>query len=271
MGENSRIAWTNHTYNPFIGCTEVGVGCVGCYARTYDERFLGGGHWGAGAPRFRTSETTRRAPERWNLKAYKAGKIARVFAHSLSDVFDNEVPDSWRHEEFKLWQNTPYLRWIVLTKRPGNILKMLPHHWDPVQFRNVGFCCSVSTQEEFDREIPKLARVRAAWLGVSIEPQVERIRFDVTRPWMGNIKWIITGGASAQPHYNPPVYDVDWARSLISQCADAGIACFVKQLGANPYDGDQNMSLALADKAGADPEEWPADVIVQEFPDELLR
>lgn len=261
------IAWADFTYNPFIGCTEVGVGCVGCYARAYDERFLGGGHWGAGRPRFRTTETTRKAPLRWNLKAYKSGKVARVFAHSLSDVFDNEVPDSWRREEFKLWKDTPYLRWIVLTKRPGNILKMLPHLWDPVQFRNVGFCVSVSTQEEFDRDVPKLMSVRAAWLGVSIEPQVERIHIP---HWCeGKIQWIITGGASKQPGYDPPAYNVVWARSLISECGSMGISCFVKQIGSNPFDGTDPIDIK--NKAGADTGEWPADICVREFPRQLVE
>lgn len=267
------IAWADFSFNPWIGCSKVGVGCTGCFAEAYDNRF-GGGHWGPGAPRRRTSHSTRSAPEKWNLKAEANRTLYKVFSHSLSDVFDNEVPDEWRADEFKLWKRTPYLRWIVLTKRPGNILKMLPSDWHehPHRYRNVGFCVSVSTQEEFDREVPKLLQVRAAWHGVSIEPQVELVsintRLDtIDTTWLD---WIITGGASAQPGYDPPPYNVDWARSLIAQCRNADIACFVKQLGANPYDGDQPLTLRSS-KAGADPEEWPADIRVQEFPEQLLR
>lgn len=290
MGSDSTIAWTNHTYNPWIGCTNVGVGCEGCYAEAYDRRFPADAvtHWGPGAPRRRTSEATRNAPIRWNTNAFKAGVPAKVFSHSLSDVFDNEVPQEWREEEFAMWRRTPWLRWIVLTKRPGNIPKMLPRDWHPAIYRNVGFCCSVSTQEEYDREIPKLLQVDAAWLGVSIEPQVEHI--DIARiadatmtfnpltgegehllGFRGNarriIDWIITGGASAQPGYDVPAYNADWARSIISQCAEADVDCFVKQLGSNAWDGDRHLDLAQ-DK-GDDPEEWPADIWVREFPSQL--
>jgi protein gp37 len=271
MGENSLIAWTEHTYNPWIGCTKVGNGCIGCYAEAYDTRFLKHGqdsHWGPGAPRRRTSLQTRNQPIRWNRLAEAHRIPAKVFAHSLSDVFDNEVPQEWRDEEFQMWRRTPWLRWIVLTKRPGNIYDMLPKDWSPTTYPNVGFCCSVSTQDEFDRDVAKLVnQVDAAWLGVSIEPQIEEIRIPYGSP--RSIQWIITGGASAQPGYVPPPYDVGWARSLISQCHDSKIACFVKQLGSVPV--SREWIFPLKDKAGADPSEWPADVRVRDFPENLVR
>lgn len=263
MGKNSGIAWTDHTYNAWIGCTKVSVACDGCYAEAYDNRW-GGGHWGPGAPRRRTSLSTRNQPMRWNVAAYKAGKPAKVFCSSLSDFFDNEVPDEWRDEVYALWRTTPWLRWIVLTKRPGNIQKMLPDDWSASKYPNVGFMCSVVTQDELERDAPKLISVPAAWHGLSIEPQVER----VVIPWKCNrsIQWIITGGASRQVGYDPPPYDVDWARSLVHECAQAGIACFVKQLGSNPVDVHR-----LVHRAGADPSEWPESLRVQRFPQELLR
>lgn len=263
MGENSAIAWTNHTFNAWIGCTKVSVACEGCYAEAYDNRW-GGGHWGQGAPRRRTTPSTRNQPRRWNAAACKAGKPAKVFCSSLSDFFDNEVPDEWREEVYALWRTTSWLRWIVLTKRPGNIRKMLPLDWCARDYPNVGLMCSVVTQEEMERDAPKLLAVEAAWHGLSIEPQVERI----TIPRNCTVDWIITGGASAQPGYKPPLYCTDWVHGLIAECKAAGIACFVKQLGSNPVNGE-GKPLILVHRAGADTSEWPQNLKVQQFPEEL--
>src|SRR5258708_2639999 len=175
MGENSAIAWCDHSFNAWLGCTKISpLACQGCYAEAYDNRW-GGGHWGPGAPRRLTSLSTRMQPFKWNGAAEKVGKPAKVFAHSLSDVFDNEVPDDWRWAEYAIWKATPWLRWIVLTKRPGNIQKMLPDDWNVANYPNVGFMCSVVTQDELERDAPKLISVSAAWHGLSIEPQVERV------------------------------------------------------------------------------------------------
>lgn len=268
MGEDSNIAWTDHTYNPWIGCTKVGIGCEGCYAEAWDKRFLEGQHWGAGKDRHLTSRHTRNNPLRWDAAAQKAGKPAKVFAHSLSDVFDNEVPQEWRAAEFLLWRMTPWLRWIVLTKRPGNIAKMLPADWSVKNYPNVGFCCSVSNQEEFDRDVAKLVnQTEAAWLGVSIEPQVGPVHIPYSCD--RSIQWIITGGASAQPGYFPPVYRTEWVIDLMEECRAAGIALFVKQLGSNAHHCGELWRTVH--KAGADPTEWPSMVpSVRQFPTQLL-
>jgi len=235
MAKVSAIAWTRSTFNPWIGCTKIGPGCDHCYAEQLDKsRFsvsITGGtpehpiiHWGVGAPRYRTKNW--QGPVQWNVRAMKErsagfswnGRIGfwPVFCASLADVFDNEVPDDWRWAEYALWKATPWLRWIVLTKRPGNIQKMLPDDWSVANYPNVGFMCSVCTQEELDRDAPKLIGVPAAWHGLSIEPQVERVSI----PWKCNrsIQWIITGGASRQVGYDPPPYDVAWAQSLVREC-----------------------------------------------------
>ena len=98
MAEITGIAWTDSTFNPWIGCTKVGPGCDHCYAETLDKRhrWKGAEHWGAGVPRMRTSASTWAKPLAWNRAREKDGKTHRVFCASLADVFDNEVPLRWR-------------------------------------------------------------------------------------------------------------------------------------------------------------------------------
>jgi protein gp37 len=112
MGENSTISWTDHTFNPWIGCTNVGPGCDHCYAETLMDTRHGRVHWGSGQQRSRTK--TWDEPRRWNRKAAKTGYCPRVFCASLADVFDNEVEPSWRDDLWQLIRETPLLRWQLM-------------------------------------------------------------------------------------------------------------------------------------------------------------
>lgn len=189
MAEQTRISWCDSTFNPWVGCQKVGPGCDNCYAEAFDNRF-GGGHWGPGAPRRRTGVETWRKPKGWNRAAAKGGKPHLVFCSSLADVFDNAVPTEWRRDLFDLIRATPHLTWMLLTKRPGNILKLfeevcrlnangtrwtseLPadrHMWP----RNAAIGCTVVNQEEADRDIPKLMwaknALNPAFTFLSMEP-----------------------------------------------------------------------------------------------------
>src|SRR3954462_4489732 len=104
MAELSAISWTKSTFNPWVGCTNIGPGCDHCYAEALDKRHRWGGatHWGTGVQRKRTSEGYWRQPLAWNRKAAASDKPWRVFCASLADVFDNEVPDEWRRDLFAL-------------------------------------------------------------------------------------------------------------------------------------------------------------------------
>lgn len=96
MAENSKIEWCRHTWNPWLGCTEVSPACDHCYAKAMiDDRF-GRARWGAGEDRVRTSEANRKLPYRWNKAAAAAGERYTVFCLSLGDILDNEVDPLWR-------------------------------------------------------------------------------------------------------------------------------------------------------------------------------
>src|SRR4051794_28019546 len=93
MGELTKIGWTNHTFNPWLGCTNVSPGCDHCYAEEWAKRY-GMVEWG-NHPRRRTSPQTWRRPLLWDRRARESRQRARVFCASLADVFDNQAVPSW--------------------------------------------------------------------------------------------------------------------------------------------------------------------------------
>ena len=165
MGKNSSIEWTDHTFNPWIGCTKISPGCDNCYAEQFGKRF--GINWGARSPRRLTAAGNWAQVRRWNRDAKKAGHTARVFCASLADVFDNEVPDAWLNLLWDLIKKTPDLTWIIVTKRIGNAEAMLPADWG-AGYPNVTVLITVCNQDEVDRDTIKLLDLPAARRGLSI-------------------------------------------------------------------------------------------------------
>ena len=92
MGENTKIEWAHHTFNPWYGCQKVGPGCDHCYAEGWAKR-SGLVQWGPGTERRRSSSANWKKPLAWNAEAERLGIRYRVFCASLADVFDNAVPD----------------------------------------------------------------------------------------------------------------------------------------------------------------------------------
>lgn len=200
MSENSKIEWTDHTFNPWEGCQKVSPGCDHCYAETRNARYAGGTavNWGPGAPRRRTSAANWRKPLAWNAahEAFFAqhGRRQRVFCASLADVFDNAVDSAWRADLFELIERTPNLDWLLLTKRIGNVQGMVPLPWISKPFQhgpnpaniypagwpaNVWLGASIVNQVEVDRDIPKLLATPARLRFLSMEPLLGPV--DLTR------------------------------------------------------------------------------------------
>ena len=101
MAKNSKIEWTDHTFNPWWGCTKISPGCDFCYAEAWAHR-LGAVTWGAHAARRFLSDAHWKEPLRWNRDAAKAGQRRRVFCASMADVFENRPELAmWRD---KLWE-----------------------------------------------------------------------------------------------------------------------------------------------------------------------
>ena len=263
MAENTKIEWTDHTFNPWIGCTKVGPGCDHCYAENLMDKRMGVAVWGPGNERVRTKPANWKMPLRWNAQAAafmaQHGRRQRVFCASLADVFDNAVDPQWRADLFGLIQQTPNLDWLLLTKRIGNVrglLAELAHGSDPalslldmMPLPNVWIGATIVNQDEADRDIPKLLAVPAAKRFLSMEPLLGPVDLHLKReqpctmcvswncelhgrpddaPCLRRPDWVIVGGESG-PRARP--MHPDWARSLRDQCEAAGVPFLFKQWG----------------------------------------
>lgn len=254
MGHLTRIEWADHTFNPWAGCTKVSPGCDHCYAESMMDRRLRRVQWGPGKPRVRTSSANWRKPLAWNAAHAEFyaqhGHRQRVFCASLADVFDNEVDAAWREDLFRLIEATPNLDWLLLTKRIGNVARMVTdarsHDWLAGQ-RNVMLGATIVSQEEADRDIPKLLAVSAARRFLSMEPLLGPVDLRLRRPAResdrqdmdgycshittaagAGIHWVIVGGesgAGARPMHP------DWVRGIRDQCRNAGVPFLFKQHG----------------------------------------
>lgn len=286
MADTTEIAWTDSTFNPWIGCTKIGPGCDHCYAeRDFDHRF-GQVKWGPGNPRRRTAVANWRKPLQWERSHDKFfaehGHRRRVFCASLADVFDNEVPPEWRADLFELIEATPHLDWLILTKRIGNVSRMIPERWGNRLPVNIWLGITVVDQNEADRDIPKLLQIDAGIRFLSMEPLLGAVNivpfiggrsikcacgyheteFDVIggarHEWClkcgektvsgPTIDWVIVGGESG-PNSRPmaPV----WAVSLYDQCSETGTSFLFKQWGGT---GDKGGCLL----DGVEVKQWPS-------------
>lgn len=322
MAENSKIEWTDHTFNPWIGCTKVHEGCANCYAETLMDERYGKVQWGPNVTLVKTSPANWKKPLAWNCAAEKAGQRARVFCASLADVFEDwpgaihssgSAPvflgkdgrasrgaesrmtmDDLRHDLFALIDATPWLDWLILTKRPENIRSMIPPFvpegtvvadFGMLETRhNLWLGTSISLQRHAAAQIPELLKCcnLAPVLFLSIEPMLGAMRLrtgiyatcaegdESYGTSLDGIGWVIVGGESG-PQARP--CEVQWVRDIRDQCRAAGVPCFVKQLGANcrdtvnPGDGDVSSRVRLVDRKGGDWNEWPDDLRVREFPE----
>lgn len=265
MAETTNISWADATLNFWIGCTEVSNGpkgaCVNCYARGWGARF--GVEWGAKEARRRTVHNLAKA-KRLQRKAIAEDRTLFCFSNSLSDIFDNEVPIEWLRDAFDIMREAPDVTFLLLTKRPQNIIsRALAAGGLPL---NAAIGCTAVTQEEWDRDIPFLIwgahRLDPALVFVSIEPMMGSIDMRLreggsvgcprcdgsgsVEPWGGfprgascpqcagdgvlkeSVGGIFAGGESGV-HARPS--HPDWFRGLRDQCEAAGVPFHFKQWG----------------------------------------
>lgn len=294
MAETTTISWCHHTWSPWYGCTQVSLGaqgaCVGCFARQISEIRMGrvvfGGPGRGEGTRDVRADSAWKEPLRWDRQAgrhWRTNPFAReetprpqcfVFP-SMCDPFDNHPAlREPRRRFFDLIRATPNLTWLLLTKRPGNIVKLyeeaqrlnadgtrwtsaLPREralWP----RNAAIGCTVVTQEEADRDVPKLLAAKAAlspaFAFLSMEPLLGPVDLRALRLGGGHrfdslgglhwhddpagakvlapaVDWVITGGETDQGAHRARPSHPDWFRSLRDQCAAAGVPYHHKQNG----------------------------------------
>ncbi len=244
MAQNSKIEWTDHTFNPWVGCTKVSPGCDHCYAESWAKR-SGLVKWG-NSPRRRTSEQYWKRPAIWNAQgaAFEAmhARRQRVFCASLADVFDNKVPRSWRVDLFALIRQCDRLDWLLLTKRPQNIAKMLPQDWGQ-GYPNVWLGVTAEDQKRFDQRWKILSATPAVVAFISYEPAIGPLRLPPRGPYPS---WLISGGESGG---NARPLNPQWVRDIIADCQRYGVAPFHKQWGtynSNPLVVERGLSVPEA-------------------------
>jgi len=281
MGQNSKIEWTHHTFNPWWGCTRVSPGCENCYAETLDRRYNAKyPHWGPTAPRKFMSDAHWSKPLSWNRKAEAAGERHRVFVASMADVFevhrDAEVSVMQDEARRRLWiltEQTPHLDWLLLTKRPENAI-LVPDWWCANAPENVWLGVTAEDQKRADERIPLLLEVTwPAKRFVSYEPALEAI--DIARYlWPVHERWPskfrspeaariagakvtkhpqallsshvrlvdwVIAGAESGPGARH--MDLDWVRSVRDQCVASSTPFFFKQ----KLEGGRKVSLPELD------------------------
>jgi len=211
--DHSGIEWTEATWNPTSGCTKVSPGCDRCYAERVTKRF----------PRtFPNGFALTLRPQSLEIPLHWR-RPRTIFVNSMSDLFHRDVPDAYVQEVFDVMVRTPQHTYQVLTKRAERLARLarkLP--WPS----NVWMGVSVESPK-YSWRIDYLRRVPAAVRFISAEPLLEPLPgLDLT-----GMHWLIAGGES-QTGCRPA--DDEWFRDLRDQCAAAGVAFFLKQLGGHP-------------------------------------
>lgn len=339
MGATSKIEWTDATWNPTRGCSRVSPGCDHCYAMGIAYRFSGPDKPFEGLAQLRKGKpdwtgNARLVPEMLSVPL-RWRKPRRVFVNSMSDLFHPSLPDAQIDAVFGVMWACLYLGkdcvpghvFQVLTKRPERAAEYLSSDrraawaqaavaygggvnpdglYDQVMYYDgphprIWLGTSVENQECADKRIPELLACLAAVRFISAEPLLGSLNLREVRCPLGSpsVDWVIVGGESG--HGARP-FDIAWARLIVDQCKAAGVPCFVKQLGARPYeDGNPDWpprapgeyekakrrcaraggvgsiypndewrlfacSGKLKDPKGGDWSEWPEDLRVREFP-----
>lgn len=288
MGETTSIQWTatqapdgtwieGATFNAWIGCERVSAECDHCYADRGSRR-LAAQHrlklWDEGSSRYFTSEDYWKQPHRWNRKAKALGVRIKVFCNSYGDVFERRADLVDRRKRLMhLIGETEQLDWLLLTKRPENMIELASPVWRGAWPKNVWGGTTVGVRASLPR-IEHLRKVPAVVRFLSCEPLLQDLG-DLRNELRG-IDWVIIGGesgAKARP------FDVAWAKRLMAQSRDAGAAPFMKQLGKEPHDAARSIvggwepgdpepdtRIRLRDDHGGDWDEWPSDLRVREYP-----
>lgn len=228
MGENSSIEWTDHTFNPWWGCAKVSPACDNCYAELWAKR-MGHQIWGGQAKRRFFTDHHWKEPLTWNEDAQAAKRRRRVFCASMADVFERKAElNASRERLWKLIAATPWLDWLLLTKRPQNIEQMVP--WGKKWPDNVWLGTTVENQTYAEKRLPLLLKHPAAVRFLSCEPLLGPIDL---RPWFRKrglqpINWVIAGGESGP---GARAMHPDWPKGLLHQCQEWVVPFHFKQWG----------------------------------------
>jgi protein gp37 len=324
MSDNSAIQWTDASWNPTRGCKKVSPGCRACYAEAFAERFRGA-HQTKPDPDHKPAKGEKRrvipmldergqpvphayhdgfdprlVPDMLGLPlTWKRGR--KIFVNSMSDLFMDEVPDSYIDQVLARMLLVHRHTYQVLTKRAD---RMAGYFTADDLYRRVSDAASDVRAMHSDlryvfTNAQKPLLPSWLWLGVSVEdkkygmPRIEHlrrvpaaVRFLSVEPLLEDIgtldltgiHWVVVGGESG---IRARKCEVEWIRNVVAQCKAAAVPVFVKQLGARATDEKNGIAgarlrlpqesaglvkLRLKDSKGGEISEWPEDLRIQQMP-----
>ena len=253
MGKDSKIQWTDNTWNPWHGCKKVSPGCKYCYMYRGKEQYK------EDPTIVLRSKTRFKDPLKWK-------EPQLVFTCSWSDFFIEEA-DEWRDDAWKIIKATPHLTYQILTKRPERINKCLPGDWGGLGYDNVWLGVSIENQDTLSRLWKLCLPGRPAFIKfISIEPLLEEI--SLKTPGVGKlmyylIDWVIIGGESGNNtgKYLYRECSLEWIAKIIDECKEFDVPVFMKQAGTHIA-----KLMKYKDRHGGDPNEWPEEFQIRQMP-----
>lgn len=252
MSKDTKIQWTDHTWNIAVGCSKVDEDCKYCYMyrgslnnTRYDPKVVS------------KTKTVFNLP-------LKIKEPYRIFVSSLTDVFHPDC-DSFRNEMWDIIRKCPQHTFQILTKRPERIKHHLPADWGQ-GWSNVWLGTSVGSEKGSYRmaELIVLTTIRPIkTIFLSIEPYHEPLS-ESSLLIMSKFDWVIVGGESGNENgkYRYRPCELKWIETIVSDCKDYGVPVFVKQLGTH-----LSKELKLKDRHGGDISEWPENLQIRQFPE----
>ncbi|HEV8513975.1 MAG TPA: DUF5131 family protein [Cyclobacteriaceae bacterium] len=239
MAENTKIQWTDDTWNPWHGCKKVSAGCKFCYLFREKERYKQD-------PKIvLRSKTKFYAPLGW-----KEPRL--VFTCSWSDWFI-DAADEWRNEAWAIIKRTPHITYQILTKRPERIKDHLPADWGEEGYSNVWIGVTIENQKAVVSRMKYFKDFPARVKFISVEPLLENVCLFLNGAYKGLVDWVIVGGESGNEtgKYRYRKCTTSWIEDVVKQTVTAGIPVFVKQLGTF-----MSKKMKLSDRHGGDISEW---------------
>jgi len=216
MAQSSSIEWTEATWNPVTGCSEVSPGCAHCYAKVFAERWRDvPGHPYEQGFDLRLWPERLDAPLRWR-------KPKTIFVNSMSDLFHEDIPFSFIEQIFQTMQAAHWHTFQILTKRHDRLTRLADHlDWPS----NVWMGVTIENRR-FVHRADALRTVTSAVRFISAEPLLGRLEGLDLR----GIDWLIAGGESGAGHRR---VDAAWVRELRDACEEEDVAFFFKQWGGH--------------------------------------
>ena len=228
MATNSRIEWTEQTWNPTVGCTKISPGCKYCYAEVMARRLQA-----IGVREYESGFRLRLVPDRL-VEPLERRKPTIYFVNSMSDLFHEKVPFEYVHRVFDVMTRAPQHTFQVLTKRAERMAEFCRGIAVPV---NVWLGVSVENRKHGLPRIPILRGINAQIRFLSIEPLLE----DLGGLDLSGIHWVIVGGESGK---KARPMKPEWVENVKHQCDEADVAFFFKQWGTWGADGQKRSKHA---------------------------